>query len=166
MLSSRPFPVISETCVLTLLENELTVRIPDLPSIRRVLNQSRSSVFSFALSTWSDDPNESVHKGVHGVKDSIRNGSHDSAEALPEEHHLTLTSHELHQTGIQNQVLGSPLHIPSRRQSHVSTVDESELTSIHPRNLHNLCGQARDVASHCEVCAVGCLLSTSDAADD
>ena len=64
MLIARPFPSIHESYTLTLLDNEFSVRIPNLPSVRRALNHSRSSVVSFALSTGNDGSKERTQKGT------------------------------------------------------------------------------------------------------
>ena len=162
MLIARPFPSIHESYVLTLLENEFSVRIPNLPSVRRALNP-RSFAVSFALSSWNDGSKEGTQKGakeeisenVAGTKEKvIGSASHSPSEvgeALPEKHHLVLPIHESSQS---DQVLGSPLHIPSRRQSHAASFNDTDTSSFHFTPLHNFCGQSRDTSARCEVCLV------------
>lgn len=161
MLIARPFPSIHESYTLTLLDNEFSVRIPNLPSVRRALNHSRSSVVSFALSTGNDGSKERTQKGTkeelpenRAANEKVTNSSFHSpseaGEALPETHNLILSTHELSQS---DQVLGSPLHIPSRRQSHAASFNDTNVSSFQ-FTPHNLCGQSRDTSTRCEVCLV------------
>lgn len=161
MLIARPFPSIHDSYTLTLLDNEFSVRIPNLPSVRRALNHSRSSVVSFALSTGNDGSKERTQKGTkeelpenRAANEKVTNSSFHSpseaGEALPEVHNLILSTHELSQS---DQVLGSPLHIPSRRQSHAASFNDTNVSSFQ-FTPHNLCGQSRDTSTRCEVCLV------------
>ena len=84
------------------------------------------------------------------VTNSSFHSPSEAGEALPETHNLILSTHELSQS---DQVLGSPLHIPSRRQSHAASFNDTNVSSFQ-FTPHNLCGQSRDTSTRCEVCLV------------
>ena len=154
---SRPFPSVHESYVLTLLENEFSVRIPNLPSVRRILSQTRSSIGSVISSPMYPRSIETTHQGntmkvLPGANEKVLQNPASTAEtleALPETGDLITSTNNSSQN---HQTIDSHFWIQSQHELDSLCLHHPSPNQLSPSPP--LCGQSRDLVSLCEVCHV------------